>query len=56
MTPNANDDDPERRRIMEALEKCAGNQTQAAKLLGYSRRTLTTKLNEFALPRPRKRT
>src|SRR5206468_1062047 len=27
-------------RIRDALERCAGNQTEAAKLLGVSRRTL----------------
>jgi two-component system, NtrC family, response regulator AtoC len=48
------DEDPERARILEALSKCGGNQTRAAKLLGLSRRTLTNRLNAFALPRPRK--
>jgi DNA-binding NtrC family response regulator len=45
----------ERRRVLEALETCAGNQTHAARLLGISRRTLINKLEKFALPRPRKR-
>jgi DNA-binding NtrC family response regulator len=45
----------ERQRILAALEKCAGNQTQAAALLGISRRTLVTRLSEYDLPRPRKR-
>lgn len=45
----------ERLRIVEALNQCHGNQTQAAKLLGISRRTLTARLGEFGLPRPRKR-
>ncbi len=45
----------ERQRIVEALEKCAGNQTRAAKLLGISRRTLTNRLNEYSIPRPLKR-
>jgi DNA-binding NtrC family response regulator len=45
----------ERRRIVEALEKCAGNQTHAAALLGMSRRTLVARLSEYAIPRPRKR-
>ena len=45
----------ERLRIIEALHKCNGNQTAAAKLLGISRRTLTTRLAEFGLPRPRKK-
>ena len=41
-------------RIMEALEKSGGNQTRAAKLLGIARRTLTNRLNEYNLPRPKK--
>jgi DNA-binding NtrC family response regulator len=45
----------ERARIVEALTACKGNQTQAAKLLGISRRTLVTRLGELDLPRPRKR-
>ena len=45
----------ERERIREALERASGNQTQAAKLLGISRRTLVSRLSEFDLPRPRKR-
>jgi two-component system, NtrC family, response regulator AtoC len=46
----------ERGRIAAALEQCGGNQTQAAALLGISRRTLVTRLSQFDLPRPRKRT
>ena len=44
----------ERARIVEALNQAGGNQTQAAKLLGISRRTLVTRLGELDLPRPRK--
>jgi two-component system, NtrC family, response regulator AtoC len=45
----------ERERVIEALRSCRGNQTQAAELLGISRRTLVNRLNQFSLPRPRKR-
>ncbi|MDQ3034562.1 MAG: sigma-54 dependent transcriptional regulator [Myxococcota bacterium] len=45
----------ERRRIEDALARCAGNQTQAAALLGISRRTLVSRLSQYELPRPRKR-
>jgi transcriptional regulator with PAS, ATPase and Fis domain len=44
----------ERKRIAEALEQCSGNQTRAAKLLGFSRRTLVNRLEQYKLPRPRK--
>jgi DNA-binding NtrC family response regulator len=44
----------ERKRIIDALDRCAGNQTKAAELLGISRRTLVTRLNAYNLPRPRK--
>ncbi len=50
----ASEDETERRRIVEALEKCAGNQTKAAEVLGISRRTLVSRLKELAVPRPRK--
>jgi DNA-binding NtrC family response regulator len=47
--------DDERTRILAALDRCAGNQTQAAQLLGMSRRTLINRLEKYAMPRPRKR-
>ena len=47
--------DLERRRIVEALERCDGNQTKAAELLGMPRRTFVKRLDEYGIPRPRKR-
>ena len=44
----------ERSRIEDALRRAAGNQTQAAKLLGISRRTLIDRIERFGLPRPRR--
>jgi two-component system, NtrC family, response regulator AtoC len=45
----------QRARIVEALARCGGNQTQAAKLLGVARRTLVAQLVELGIPRPRTR-
>jgi two-component system, NtrC family, response regulator AtoC len=44
----------EHRRILEALRQCSGNQTRAAKMLGISRGTLISRLERYAVPRPRK--
>jgi DNA-binding NtrC family response regulator len=44
----------ERERILKALADCGGNQTQAADILGISRRTLLRRLDEYAVRRPRK--
>jgi two-component system, NtrC family, response regulator AtoC len=44
----------EKKRILVALDLCAGNQTKAAKMLGISRRTLINRIEELDLPRPRK--
>jgi len=53
--PPAEPVDDERARVVAALEQCAWNQTAAAKLLGMSRQTLVNRLDEFNLPRPRKK-
>jgi DNA-binding NtrC family response regulator len=45
----------ERERIVAALARTAGNQKEAAALLGVSRRTLTNKLDVYRIQRPRKR-
>ncbi len=49
------DDEDERQRIIRALANCGGNQTRAAKELGISRRTLSSRLNQLSIPRPRKK-
>jgi two-component system, NtrC family, response regulator AtoC len=47
--------DLERHRILEALERCTGNQTRAAAQLGMPRRTLIKRLTEYGVARPRKK-
>ena len=44
----------ERRRVIEALDACAGNQTRAAQMLGISRRALIRRIEAYEIPRPRK--
>ena len=39
----------ERKMIVDALDKTGGNRTQAAKILGVSRRTLQNKIKEYEL-------
>jgi DNA-binding NtrC family response regulator len=53
--PATADSGHERGRIVEALERAGGNQTEAARLLGISRRTLINRVIHFNIPRPRKK-
>jgi DNA-binding NtrC family response regulator len=48
------DQELERRRIIEALVHCNGNQTQAARHIGMPRRTFVSKLDFYGIPRPMK--
>jgi two-component system response regulator AtoC len=45
---------PERQRIVEVLDRCGWNQSRAAAELGISRQTLSARLDEYDIPRPRK--
>jgi DNA-binding NtrC family response regulator len=45
----------EKRRILDVLEKTAGNQTAAARLLGMGRTAFVARLNQYGISRPRKR-
>jgi DNA-binding NtrC family response regulator len=44
----------ERQRIIDALTRAVGNQTETAKLLGIARRTLIHRMDAYRIPRPRK--
>ena len=46
--------DPERVRILAAIEECGGNQSAAAEKLGISRRTLVSRLQAWGMTRPRR--
>ena len=43
----------ERDAMVDALQRCHGNQTRAAELLGMPRRTFCKRIKEFQIPRPR---
>ncbi|MFT3836219.1 MAG: sigma 54-interacting transcriptional regulator [Myxococcaceae bacterium] len=45
----------EKRKVLEVLEQTKGNQTEAAKILKISRRTLVSRLQEYGMTRPRKK-
>jgi DNA-binding NtrC family response regulator len=45
----------EKQRILDALDKTAGNQTAAAKLLGMGRTAFVARLNQYGISRPRKK-
>ena len=45
----------EKQMILRALEEAGGNQTQASRLLGVSRRTLVNRLSEYGMTRAHKR-
>jgi transcriptional regulator with PAS, ATPase and Fis domain len=45
----------EKQQILDALEKTAGNQTAAAKLLGMGRTAFVARLNQYGISRPRKK-
>lgn len=49
------DPDPERRRILQALARCGGNQREAAALLGISRSTLMRRIKRYGMRGPRRR-
>jgi transcriptional regulator with GAF, ATPase, and Fis domain len=45
--------DKERRSIVDALQRSAGNQSRAAEILGMPRRTLVKRLRAYGIPRGR---
>jgi len=49
LTPGSSLKDMERRMIIRTLEETGGNRTQAAEILGISRRTIQLKLKEYGI-------
>jgi DNA-binding NtrC family response regulator len=43
----------EKARVLDALERSGGNQSQAARALGIARGTLIARIEEYGLPRPK---
>ena len=43
----------EKQAMVDALARCAGNQTRAAELLGMPRRTFCKRMSEYRIARPR---
>ncbi len=55
LVSQSDDVEPERRRvIIDALERCGGNQTRAAQQLGVSRQTFGKWMIRYEITRPRK--
>jgi two-component system, NtrC family, response regulator AtoC len=46
--------DTDRERIFDALARCHGNQTRAARMLGMARSTFLKRLDQYNVPRPRR--
>ena len=44
----------EKAQILDALDRCGGNQSRAARMLGISRGKLIARLDSFGITRPRK--
>jgi DNA-binding NtrC family response regulator len=53
LSGSTEDAERQRHQILDALARCAGNQTRATKMLGTSRFALMRRLRELEIPRPR---